>query len=474
MAPKRVSNNVGRQRRGRRARVIAWLTLVAAVAAGAAEAAQEDRPPEIVTLADSLAERVLWPGFDPRRTPVAIYDGQLTWLFRHPIPPKGFATAPEAMGLRRALAAQGVWTYDGRHPAVLANTSIDLGGHLTAAMLATDGDTSLLQRAGTLIHEAFHVFQRVHHPSWSANEADLFTYPVDDEEVLLPARLEWEALRRALHESAGDRGACWARLALDLRNRRFAALPESARQYERKTELNEGLATYVEHEATGRVPDSDVLLVQPPAAEAVRQRGYRSGLAMARLLDRFAPGWKGRLQAESSLALDTLLADGLRVESPRATCAFSADERDAARGAAAEEVAALTRSRLAARDAVLASPGWRVVVEAREGSPLFPQGFDPLNLRVIGDGDVLHARYVKLGHEGGSIEVIGRSALTRAAGPHPLFNGVRTITVTGVEHEPVLAVAGDVVELRAEGVSGRFEQGAVTREGTTITIRLAK
>jgi hypothetical protein len=44
----------------------------------------------VVAEADRLAERDLWPGFNPRATPGAIYDGRHTLLFRHAQPPKEF------------------------------------------------------------------------------------------------------------------------------------------------------------------------------------------------------------------------------------------------------------------------------------------------------------------------------------------------------------------------------------------------
>lgn len=84
-------------------------------AARASFAQGESRPsPALQALLaefDRQAAKALWPGFDPRRTPLAIYDGRVTWLVRHPSPP-------------------GV---DARH------------------------------LAGVMIHEAFHVFQRARH-----------------------------------------------------------------------------------------------------------------------------------------------------------------------------------------------------------------------------------------------------------------------------------------------------------------------
>ena len=36
------------------------------------------------------ASRSFWPGYDPLAIPLAVYDGERTFLFRHPSPPEGF------------------------------------------------------------------------------------------------------------------------------------------------------------------------------------------------------------------------------------------------------------------------------------------------------------------------------------------------------------------------------------------------
>lgn len=67
----------------------------------------------------------------------------------------------------------------GRQERVTANSSAEIGGVPTAIVLlgpASDRRT-LRDVAALTIHETFHVFQRLRHPGWSGNEADLFTYP---------------------------------------------------------------------------------------------------------------------------------------------------------------------------------------------------------------------------------------------------------------------------------------------------------
>jgi len=61
--------------------------------------------------------------------------------------------------------------------------------------------SSVDELASLLVHETFHVLQGRHYPDWGGNEMDLFTYPVDNAELLAERRLESIALVRALERS---------------------------------------------------------------------------------------------------------------------------------------------------------------------------------------------------------------------------------------------------------------------------------
>src|SRR5690606_13810956 len=160
------------------------------------------------------------------------------------------------------------------------------------------------------------------------------------------------------------------------------------------TELNEGLASYVEGRAVGR-PDAAAFPDADFGPAEFRQRGYATGAALARLLDRFDPEWKASLERNDSTALDALLERALerRPATADAACAFTAAERDRASAVAAEDVATLRAALVRQRSEFLEQPGWRLVVVAAD-NPLFPQGFDPLNLRLVGGGEVLHTRWL--------------------------------------------------------------------------------
>jgi hypothetical protein len=120
----------------------------------------------------------------------------------------------------------------------------------------------------------------------------------------------------------------------------------------------------------------------------------------------------------------------------------------------------------------LARPGWRLELVAPEGSPLFPQGFDPLNVERVGAREVLHTRYLKLGNGEGTLELINRPALTEGAGEHPLFNGVRRLIVTGLASEPAVSEAGGRTTVTAENLKAEFGGAEITRSGQTLIVRL--
>lgn len=416
----------------------------------------------VVDEVDRVAARhTLWPGFDPRRVPLAIFNGDATLLFRHPSPP------PEFVSLS---SRQGVWAFAGRHESVTANAPAKLGGVMTAtAMLKPSARRDVRAQAALVIHEAFHVFQRERHPDWGANELELFVYPFEDADALRLRRLETLALARAETARARGDAACWASAAMKLRAERYARIPSGSAAYERGTELNEGLASYVEALAAGRARRALLPAGDFPAGE-VRQRAYATGRALATLLDRFAPDWKQRLEAGDKRPLDVALGAALPAPAARRCEPAPLQLRDASERAR-RDVAALVSKREALRRDFLARPGWKLELTV-EGSPLFPQGFDPLNVERVGAREVLHTRYLKLGGGAGFIEIINRHSLTEGAGEHPLFNGLRRLTVTGLASEPAVAESGGKTTVTADNLKAEFTGAHVTRSGQTLFIRL--
>jgi hypothetical protein len=419
-------------------------------------------PFDIADALDRLGATPLWPGFEPLRSPVAIYDGTNTVLFRHPFPPAPYVS----LSRRRETAAR-----QGRDPLVTSNSSVDLAGVPTATVLLTQSKAqSADDWAALTIHELFHVFQRARHPSWMGNEVDLFTYPTEDTTALAQRREESMALGRALAASSTDSVRCWVRAALGARSARYARLGAASAAYERGTELNEGLAQYVERRAGGKAV---TLRADEFPADGVRLRAYETGAALATLLDRLDSRWRETLEAapaDSGMTLDGLLARSV-MRDGGGTCAPSAVERTAFLTRAAADVDTLVARHRAERERFLAQPGWRVVIESAQ--PLFPQRFDPWNVSRVSQREVLHSRFLRMGNAAGSVETLDRAALTQGrAGAHPLFGGVHVETITGLPHAPSMSDSAGTLILSAAGVTGRMRGARVDTAGQTVQIRL--
>ena len=352
--------------------------------------------------------------------------------------------------------------------AATANTSADIGGVPTATLLLDRAQThrSPADVAAIAVHEAFHIYQRAHHPGWVGTEADLFTYPTDDADLLALRRTETDALRQALASARAIDAACWGRKALALRGERYARMDSAFAAYDRGTELNEGLATYVEMRAARR---RDVDL---PAAEFgptdIRRRAYATGPALALLLDRFKPAWPAALEADDKQSRDAALDAALR---PGSACIFGDAVIAGAAQKARSDVAALVAERARRLSAFEAKPGWRVAVEVASGELLWPQGFDPLYVERIDAARVLHTRFLRMGNGAARVEVLNAEVLTEGGGSHPLFQGVRRVVVTTLLEPAVNDEAGKT-SVRAPGLSAKFTGAKVSRSGTTITVRL--
>ncbi len=429
-------------------------------ARAAAPAAESDLARAVAREQERLARtQVLWPGFEPLAVPLAVYTGAATWLFRHPSPPGGFVPA-----------GAGAHVHEGRHAVVTSNSSAELGGVVTATVLAdgeraAQGATAL---AAVALHEAFHVYQRQHHATWIGDEGVLMTYPVGDTVALALRRRETEALRRAVAAPDEAIARCWAAEALAARKRRFAALGATAAAYERANELNEGLASWVQGRAHG--PGIELPL-GGFAPEQVRHRAYGVGPALAELLDRLRPGWAPELERDDRQALDELLAPAVS-GADMARCGFTAEELQSVEVRAARDVDEMLDRRRQRRDDFDARPGWRVVVESPH-APLWPQGFDPLNLEQV-EGGLLHTRFLKLGCDAGTVLAVDGPgadvvALTESAGPHPLFDGVRRVVVAGLE-TPVVTRKQDEVAVRAPGLVVDLARADVEKDSATRSV----
>lgn len=395
---------------------------------------------------DDMSTRVSMPGFRPERVPLALYDASGTYLIRHPSPPRIFE---RVRGFREVYAA------DTLLAELRANTEANIAGVWTATVGAPTGDWVPRDLARELLREAFHAYQTQTWPGWTASEVDLFVYPVRSPTLLPLRRLETAALKRAVQAPDSLRELCWAQTFVRTRRDRFARMPAQAVAYERQTELREGLARYVAGEAAGRGPTlpSDGF---PP--EAVRARAYETGHALGLLLDRLAPGWKSTLEDDPADGLDGRLREAIAGMRSRG-CGASPDELGRTRSVARADLRALAERDDAVRGAFGSAEGWRLVIDAR-AQPVFPERFDPVNVRSLGSAEVLHDRWLVVSNGALRMEALGHTTLTHGVGPHPMFDGIDRLTVTGLE-PPEIEVSGDTIRIRG---------GGITLEGTGLTI----
>lgn len=415
-------------------------------------------PPGVLDAFPAVDGEVLWPGFHPETMPLAVYDGARVWLVRHPAPPEGFTPVP---------GHPEVWVHEGPHPAVRANTSAVLGGVHTATLLLNGPDSDPARTRRIAVHELFHVYQRTTHPGWQGNEADLFTYPFADTAGYRLRLMETGALRRALLAD-GPAKACWARSALQYRDARFARLDSAYVAYERGTEMNEGLALYVEFRAD---PGADPPAFPPAgfAPEKIRDRAYVAGYAQARLLDAFAPEWPRTLEADPGLTLDRLLHRVMDAEEGE-FCRLDKGETHRLTDTAREAIEDLHRREAALLHDFRRQPGSRVRLILPSDAPLWPAAFDPLNVSRV-PGGLLHTRMLRLRNDLGEIDLLDGSAYTVPAGPHPLFNGVREVEVAGLEGRPAVTWGGGETLVTLDSVLHiRMRNANVEERGDTLVV----
>ncbi|MEM7201073.1 MAG: sigma-70 family RNA polymerase sigma factor [Planctomycetota bacterium] len=462
------------------------------------------------TVAAAAGESV-WPGYDFRELPIAIFErGGRALLVQHPSPPDGYSPLP---------ARRGVELQAHRGPTGVqmnANTAGRLGGAVCAFVgarsLATDGPRA--RDVALVLHESGHAFQHGAPAGgamrWPTENAQLVaSYPVNAPDNNAWARLEAVALAQALEAGADTAMREHGRAFCKLRAHRQAQLDPALAQFERHAEQNEGLAEYVALRAISRVAVAEARrlgLVDPSAygpagtamrdlveslrranvagAGAARRRFYWTGAAQAFLLDRLHPEWKAQLRPGGPALQDLLAAAlGLGAETLESDAAAVAAARDLARVLAEEQSAAasaggLRRARLAA---VTDGPGRTLVVDlSAAGGAADVRSFDPMNLVAIDDALRLHSRMVELGFRGGqvalrqpAIQDLDRElVVTRLPGDAVLEigRGASRVAVS-LDEASAAPTAGVELALRGDGVTLRASHGSAVWADDLLVIR---
>lgn len=445
------------------------LAVLAGSQASAAEPAVVD-PFEVVAALDRAATMGLWPGFDARSFPFAIYDGHRTLLFRHPEPPSNFEPLEGRPGVR---------VYGGKHPAMWWNSTGDIGGLATATLLLTiEPGRPVDYEAHILFHEIFHLYSRPLHPTWRPNEVWRYSYPVDDLDNYRQLLLEEETLARAVEAESNETCAAWAAAALEIRSRRVAGLTEVHRTFESALELQEGTAEYMGRSTIKTAADT-ARLRESRGPAGIRWRCYETGAAIAVVLDRLMPSWKAALDAEPGTTFEELLAAAIAgTNVPPATLPDDVTAAIAAR--AQTEIAALIKER-AALEETFNRRGHRIVVRLEDDGDLFQlQQFDPMAVEVLDDGRALQTHRLVARHSRGEVRLEnpnhvrgsleGVIAKTEPAGGHPFLDGLRLIAVAGYSDQPVVEQDGGRVRIEAEGLTVELDGASLEKTDNALIV----
>jgi hypothetical protein len=258
-------------------------------------------------------------------------------------------------------------------------------------------------------------------------------------------------------------------------------LTEEVRVYETSMEMMEGSANYVARRAVGESPARTAdRLRAPRTPEATRWRFYDSGAALCFVAERLLPGWREQLETEPRLTVVELLGDAL-VPQRREPAAFTDAEIDAFGARAAAAIADLASRQQRLRAELFGRRASRIVIDVAPPAEAFRiERFDPINLMVLGEGHVAHPHFLALAGSHGTIDVTntgytrqsyaGTVALTVSAGGHPLRDGIRALTIVGLNARPRVEQKDDQLTVEAPGVRLSLHGAAVTMDGDIVRI----
>jgi hypothetical protein len=350
---------------------------------------------------------MIWPGFRPDTIPtlyVVAHRGKILVQWRHEWP-AGFTVTPARSDV--GIAGSGM-------------VSLPSGKYI--AFMSVDSSMTPGLVLGTSIHEGFHSFERAvmkdgqSFGSWE-NAMLVGTYPVFDVENEAAFALEGRKLRQALEAPSIELARRAAREFLGLREPRQRVLDAEFAEFEKRAEMNEGLAQYslirglaeVARREGGPWPaaarreaaiesallDSLLSLSQ----RSVRRRFYATGSAIALVLDRLAgQEWKARLLRENLNLQETLAVVSGFDAAGESTVRRDSRLMSAVLTEAHRSVERLKASRVRQADSIVAGPGTLVTVDPSGlgNGALQWCGFDPQNTLQTGDGRTLHIRFLNV------------------------------------------------------------------------------
>lgn len=381
-------------------------------------------PRDTVAVLDSVAKVVIaigarhgdavWPGYRPDTIPIAfVLPGRGTLLVNW----RG--ALPEKFAAVDGMPAAG-WRNEGALGA--ASNAMTIGGRRVAQVaLASGAPIDPAAILATAFHEAFHVFERASAKSTGRfgngeNSAMIGSYPEFDVENETAFELEGRILSAALSTDSPKQRRALAREFVAVRRGRHHRLSGEFANFDQMSEMNEGLAEYaleraLQFLAVEGPPEWRATAVKQAAANrqmladltadrrlSSRIRYYRTGSAIALLLDRLTDqSWKRHL-VEENLALQDLLASVSGLDAPSERARKAARKEFGAAGLrqqAAQRIERRQASRMARVDTIMSAPGIRLVLRADSlPSRQFNScGVDPQNILQITPALRIHSRW---------------------------------------------------------------------------------
>ncbi len=432
--------------------------------------ADQDRPTspvadvfKVMELASGSAMDGLWPEFKTSEIPVLVFDGLNTYLFHSRTIPDGFINMEKAPN---------VFVYKGQFPQVRGNSIIRIGetwlatSVLNASSKRTGEHYALKDLAGIIVHEQFHVFQRIHHPHWRQNDGVLLRYPEETAGALFLRRTEKESFKRAV--VSGDRKdmAGWAKLALQYREDRLGQLAPPFIQYEKELQRTEGLSDYVERLARRLDALNASNMTNGIAPAGIRDLGYVEGRWIAMILDKLHPDWKSMLEKDDSLYLEDILRTVLSGW-PVQTKALGGEEMDAMKAASSSDFADWQARKKEEIEKYSAEPGFRIEIDS-SADPFAIRIFDPLEMEILDDGSVYHRVLFAAANDRGSLRIQNHPCLTW------FDDSVRVtrLLINGLKQAPEIIEGEKKVIMKFDAISIELKYSSMSFDRTLYVFEL--
>jgi hypothetical protein len=410
-----------------------------------------------------LSSKSLWPGFDIKKIPVAVYDSVNTYLFFADNLPQGFLKYENDST---------VYIYKGQHPLVRGNSIVKLNDTWIATSILstysrrTGEKYSTKDLAGIIIHEQFHIFQRNKHPRWQQNDGLLLLYPTETKESLFLRRLEKEAFKRAVLSSKQTEIAGWVKEALNYREQRLNMVNSIFGRYEMELQRTEGLSDYIEKIARGIDPLNASNITNGIAPAGVRDLGYVEGRWIAMILDKINPDWKIELEQNDAQYLEDILKNTIK-DLPNESISFSKSEIDKFKNEAETDFKKWNIKKNEEVKQLYDAHSFQIEINA-SSNPLIIRIFEPLETEILDDGSVFHRLIFSAANNAGNLRIINQPCITW------FDNSLRIVKLrlTGINETPEIIENENKIVIKNNNITIELKYAKITVNNSLYSIEL--